>query len=407
MSKIKDLDRVYKNIIGNDAYYDKNVTNKSIVRDFSNRFDKLQICFISDMHIGSSDFDIKGLIENLKYAESQENAVIFFLGDSMNTAIVGSKSDSYEDVMSPQGQLSFYSKILKLAKGDQKLTDVLTNLNNSGKIIVVHSGNHEDRITRAVGVSTTKMAADVAGVGDVYAPFFASTTLILRQPDAPGGKFPVRIITHHGTGIHNTDGVFKLVRNMPDADIAVAGHIHDLSMTAERTTIKEEGTGKQYYHKIIEISLPASGGGTYGAGMALPDVAKQSGVWVEVCSQRNPFAGKISPTGVYAQDFIPSAAFFTPSNSFTTDIQAKRNRQAKTVIKGYEKADLYDAADKFLGALLARENEIFGEITGVVAEKPLKEPSGFAKYLEEKYNAQNQGEVNEEIEDEQGEEPEM
>ena len=62
----------------------------------------MQLCFISDQHIGSSDFDIKGLIQNLEYANRQDNAVVFFLGDAMNTAIIGSKSDPYEDIMNFQ-----------------------------------------------------------------------------------------------------------------------------------------------------------------------------------------------------------------------------------------------------------------------------------------------------------------
>ena len=88
-NELSKLDSNYKDIVGNTAYNNKNVTIKSIVKDYSDKFDTLQVCFISDTHIGSSDFDIKGLVQNLKYADSQENAVIFFLGDGLNTAIVG------------------------------------------------------------------------------------------------------------------------------------------------------------------------------------------------------------------------------------------------------------------------------------------------------------------------------
>ncbi|HBO48691.1 MAG TPA: hypothetical protein DD614_02475 [Clostridiales bacterium] len=73
--KNNDLDKLtsnYRDIVGNNAYNNKNVTIKSIVKDYSDKFDTLQVCFISDTHIGSSDFDIKGLYENLKYADSQK-----------------------------------------------------------------------------------------------------------------------------------------------------------------------------------------------------------------------------------------------------------------------------------------------------------------------------------------------
>lgn len=384
MSKIDGLDQDYLNMVGSNAYNNKNVTIKSVVKDYSDKFDKLQICFISDTHIGSSDFDIKGLIENLKYADSQDNAVVFFLGDGMNTAIVGSKSDPYDDIMNPQQQLSFYSKILKLAKGNQKLTDVLTNLNSSGKIVVVHSGNHEDRITRAVGVSTTKMAADVAGVGDAYAPFYASTTLLLRQPNALDGKFPINIITHHGTGVRNSDGIFRLIKNVDNVDMAVIGHTHQHSISNDRT-IKVDDDGNQYYHDIVYVTLPASGGGTYGAGMALPDVAKQSAVWVEVSSQKNPNAGKISPTGVKFRDLVPAFAFFTPSNNLSTDIQNKRVSQANGVIRRAKDKGIYGEIDRLLGHIVENERGIYSRIEKNITEKPKSEPEGFADYLKGKY----------------------
>ena len=385
MSKINNLSKEYKDIVGNEAFNNKNVTIKSIVKDYSDKFNKLQVCFISDTHIGSSDFDINGLIENLKYADSQENAVIFFLGDGMNTAIIGSKSDPYEDVMNTQKQLSFYSKILQLAKGNQKLTDVLSNLENSGKVIVVHSGNHEDRITKAVGVSTTKMAAEIAGVGDAYAPFYASTTLLLRQPQAKDGKFPIRIITHHGTGIRNSDGIFRLIKNVGNVDMAVIGHTHQHTISNDRT-IRLDEDGNQYYQDIVYITLPASGGGTYGAGMALPDIAKQSAVWVEICSQSNPNAGKISPTGVKYPDIIPSFSFITPLNTFTTGIQAKRNRQARNVITKSDCSEITSEIDELIQHIADKEKTTCENISEAIKEKPKKEPTGFAEYMSNRNN---------------------
>ena len=44
MNKINALDKEYKNIVGDLAYNTKSVTIKSIVRDFSQKFDKLQVC---------------------------------------------------------------------------------------------------------------------------------------------------------------------------------------------------------------------------------------------------------------------------------------------------------------------------------------------------------------------------
>ena len=255
--EIEKLGKKYRDQVGETAYNNRNVTVKDITKDYSDKFDTMQICFLSDTHIGSSDFDIKGLMENLQYADSQENAVVFILGDGINSAIVGSKSDAYEDLMNPQEELDTFAEVLKIAKGDRKLARVLKHLDDAGKIAVVHSGNHEDRITRAVGVSPTKVAADIAGVGEAFAPFYANTDIVLRQSLADDGKFHFGVVTHHGTGIRNIDGTFRLLRNVDNADMCVIGHTHQYSMKTDRT-IRVDDQGEQYYHDVVCISPSVS-----------------------------------------------------------------------------------------------------------------------------------------------------
>lgn len=389
--KNNDLDKLtsnYRDIVGNNAYNNKNVTIKSIVKDYSDKFDTLQVCFISDTHIGSSDFDIKGLYENLKYADSQENAVIFFLGDGLNTAIVGSKSDTYEDVMNPQEQLDFFSNILKIAKGENKLklVKMFKKLEDSGKIVVVHSGNHEDRITKAVGISPTKMAADIAGVGNSFAPFFANTDLILRQPLSSDGKFHCRIVTHHGTGIKNIDGTFRLLRNIDNADMCVIGHTHQYAIKTDRTLCVDEN-GEQCYKDVICMSLPSSGGGTYGAGLALPNVYKQTAVWFALSSQPNPYKNIVSPTGVKHPDIVPAYAFFSPTNSIDANIENKKASIASFVIQknlseqGFE---INKDITKLLKSLKTFEDKTRKEIIKNITDNQKEIPEGFLNYLDSK-----------------------
>lgn len=389
--KNNDLDKLtsnYRDIVGNNAYNNKNVTIKSIVKDYSDKFDTLQVCFISDTHIGSSDFDIKGLYENLKYADSQENAVIFFLGDGLNTAIVGSKSDTYEDVMNPQDQLDFFSNILKIAKGENKLklVKMFKKLEDSGKIVVVHSGNHEDRITKAVGISPTKMAADIAGVGNSFAPFFANTDLILRQPLSSDGKFHCRIVTHHGTGIKNIDGTFRLLRNIDNADMCVIGHTHQYAIKTDRTLCVDEN-GEQCYKDVICMSLPSSGGGTYGAGLALPNVYKQTAVWFALSSQPNPYKNIVSPTGVKHPDIVPAYAFFSPTNSIDANIENEKASIASNVIQknlSEQGLEINKDITKLLKSLKTFEDKTRKEIIKNITDNQKEIPEGFLNYLDSK-----------------------
>lgn len=378
------LDKKYKGLVGETAYEDKNATIKTITKDYSDKFDTLQVCFLSDMHIGSCDFDIKGLMDTLRYANSQENAIIFILGDAMNTAIVGSKSDSYEDILSPQEQLDVFSEVLKIAKGNKEMAKVLKDLNDTGKIVVLHSGNHEERIRKAVGVSTTKLVADIAGVGDVFAPYYASTDLILRQPLCKDGKFHFGIVTHHGTGISNIDGTFRLLRNVDNANMCVIGHTHQQSMKYERM-IKVNDEGKQEYHDVLCLTLPSSGGGTYGAGMALPDTAKQSATWVAISSQPNPYVGKLSPTGITYPEITPACAFFTPTITMDTYIKQKRHNASKRAIKEgvNERAEIVEKKiDEAVQEIVSFEDYLRSKVQSAITEKPKKEPKGYREYLE-------------------------
>ena len=88
--------------------------------------------------------------------------------------------------------------------------------------------------------------------------------------------------------------------------------------------ISVDANGQQYYHDVLCLTLPASGGGTYGAGMSMPDICKQTAVWMAISSQPNPYAGKLSPTGIAYKDITPACAFFTPTLTMETFIQQKR-----------------------------------------------------------------------------------
>lgn len=357
------------------------VTVKNIYKDYSSKFDTLQLCFISDAHIGSSDFDMNNLLSTLEYAASQENALVFFMGDIMNTAIIGSKSDPYEDILSPQQQLDTFERLLSLAKDDKQLVRVLQTLNDTGKIVVVHSGNHEERITKAVGISPTKVAADYAGVGEAFAQFYANTTISLRQPLSPTGKFDFKIVSHHGTGIKNIDGIQRLMRTIGNADLYVIGHIHKLMMTTERT-IELDAEGSPMYHDNMWVVLPSNGGGTYGAGLSLPDTVKKASTWILVSSQPNPYANLTSPTGVKYPSLVAACAFISPSLAPNTKGKEKRIKQALAASDINDEA-IKSAAEAYLKSVLAGETAAREKVLAAIAEKPLVAPAGFEKWRAE------------------------
>ena len=161
-NNISVLGKDYKNQVGEYALRNNNVTCKDIVVDLSNKFDSINLCFFSDTHLGSSDADIKGILQNLDYIDKSDDSFAFVMGDSANMAIVGSKSDQYEDILSPQEQLDDYITFLKAANGNKTVADKFLGLQKQGKVIVAHLGNHEERIKRSVGLNVVKIAAESA-----------------------------------------------------------------------------------------------------------------------------------------------------------------------------------------------------------------------------------------------------
>jgi hypothetical protein len=149
--------------------------------------------------------------------------------------------------------------------------------------------------------------------------------------------------------------------------------------------IKVDDAGKQFYHDVTYLTLPSSGGGTYGAGMALPDTAKQPGVWMAISSQPNPHAGKISPTGIAYPDVIPACAFFSPTNTMDTSIKKQRNNAARRAIqraceeRGENVRQLIEQAINGI-----REFEAYSrnEVAKAITEKPRKEPKGYDEQMD-------------------------
>ncbi len=388
-------------------------TVNSRVFDFSNKFSKMQLCFIGDVHFGTPDSNIEGVIDNLKYASQQENAIVFFMGDMMNAAILGSKSDIYAEVLTPQAQLDLFTKILTYSQGNIEVPKYLVKLLEENKIFLpddslkcldkaksniatINEGNHEARIYKAVGISPSKTVAETAGVDEAFAPYFSNTEIKLKNNHEKDKSISFKIVGHHGTGNSNIDHVVsRYPKQVDGADLYVIGHTHDHVQTSRRYVdlkIDENGQEKQVYRDVEFISLPASGGGTYAAGMSLPKRHQQTAVWMEIEPQINPQAGKISATGVTYPDYIVAKSFFSPSLNQSYNKKMERPvRQAKYVIRNMSEnlmGVLKNSVDSSLENIKEYGDEVTKAIIDAIRVKPLKEPKGFVEYLEQKQKSE-------------------
>ena len=113
----------------------------------------IEVIPIADLHIGDPHADmsiIKSLIDGVR---ENPNRYTVLCGDLMNTAIIGSKSDTYGETLRPSEQL-------------ERCADLLEPIKD--KILAIVPGNHEERISRTAGSDMTRLLARELGLLSVY-----------------------------------------------------------------------------------------------------------------------------------------------------------------------------------------------------------------------------------------------
>lgn len=166
---------------------------------------------IGDVHIGAKSHHRRMWEQWLGFLLAKENASLLGTGDFLNTAILGSKSDVYDE---------------KMTVGDAKrlLIDQLRPLAEAGRIDALMPGNHEDRITRAIGDCPIRDVADTLGV-----PYVEAAGMFLYQI----GGVQYRVFLRHGTGNGQSMAALTKGRSVIPADVYLTGHTHRQQVLAE------------------------------------------------------------------------------------------------------------------------------------------------------------------------------
>ena len=179
----------------------------------------IRIMPLSDLHLGDAHCDAKLVRSCIDTIMQDDNMYTVLDGDLMNTAIAGSKSDVYGETMPPMEQL-------------ERCTEIFKPLADSGKILAVLTGNHEERIARSVGVNMTQVMSKQLGLSDVYSS--TSTLLFLRfgkSKRQEGRRQVYSVYINHGNGgggrragskVNAMEDMAKIIT----ADVYVMGHTH-------------------------------------------------------------------------------------------------------------------------------------------------------------------------------------
>lgn len=300
--------------------------------DFSNKFDTAILVFAGDWHIGVPNFDLESAIDTIEYVLNTPNAIMFCLGDMLNSAILGAISSNFEDIVYPQEQWRIF-------------IDMFNEVALAGKLTVVHEGNHERRIEKQTGVNIIEQATRAMetynnrGVwtdfSKLSAPYYAQRKLILNNKECKNGKFELDIITHHGDGVSNIFGVQKLQEQNVKSCLNVVGHLHKFSLLGR--TIQTVGDdGQIYKHRVFDMILPSNGDGYYGNIKMYGKKNNAPATAIEVTSVKNPLYNENFKANVKEQEFIPAFRSISISPNKQNNSE-KQISVANKIIKKHKK----------------------------------------------------------------------
>ncbi len=201
---------------------------------FSKKFDtdRFTLYPIGDLHLGSAQCDIEFVQSVIEEVRTNPDAYWVGMGDLMENAIVGSKSDVYKQTMQPEEQVD-------------RLIELFDPIKYKGLFNI--GGNHERRNVRITGLSPDKYISKELGMP--FAEFSCMARFILNC-HAPN---TFTCYFHHNLGGGYTNGgkvnrAGALRQIAPVADATFSAHFHVTSripstwhVAGKKTVIRKTG----------------------------------------------------------------------------------------------------------------------------------------------------------------------
>lgn len=202
-----------------------------IHRDYSGQA-KHYIYPLGDLHIGAKQHNDDMWRQWVAYLEDREETSLLGTGDFLNTAILGSKSDVYDEQMT-------------VGEAKRLLRGQLAELAKAGRVDGLAPGNHEDRITRATGDCPILDVCDSLSV-----PYVESAALFVYHV----GDMEYEVYLRHGTGNGQSLAALAKSQLVIRADCYVTGHIHRQATTTEDVFERDRSLDKVLRRKRYFVS---------------------------------------------------------------------------------------------------------------------------------------------------------
>ena len=169
---------------------------------------------LGDFHYGSRQCDEAFIAQVIDEVRGNPLAYWVGMGDMMENALIGSKSDVYTQTVQPKEQI-------------EHLVDMLKPIKDKGLFMI--AGNHEQRTTRMVGLVPEQHIALMLGI-----PYAGFSCLAYFQSASSKSPHGFTAYFHHNTGGGYTAGgkvnaAARLRQIVPTADATFTAHVHTTS----------------------------------------------------------------------------------------------------------------------------------------------------------------------------------
>lgn len=169
-------------------------------------FEKLNLYPLGDVHVGSKECDMKLLEQWIEMVKNDPDGAVVIIGDMMNMGLKNSKSNIYEEVLTPFQQKEMCYELLNPI---------------SHKILAGCSGNHEYRNVKEVGTNP---------LYDIFCRMrienrYRENVCFLKLTVGNIGKNPNTygvVLTHGKSKNKDLDWTYAV----DGADVFISGHTH-------------------------------------------------------------------------------------------------------------------------------------------------------------------------------------
>ena len=205
--------------------------------------DHLNIYPLGDVHIGSKEFDLQLFLEWRKMVESDPHGAVVIIGDIMNMGLRNSKSNVYEETLSPMEQKEMCYELLK------PIAD---------KILGGCSGNHEYRSVKEVGMNPLYDVFCRLRIGCRY----RENACFIKLNVGKQGKNPntYGLVLTHGSSKGKDE---KWTYSVDGCDCFISGHTHAAShqpLGKIRMDLTHEKVKTVGYQHIVVLPFQKYGG---------------------------------------------------------------------------------------------------------------------------------------------------